>query len=68
VLRLTGLNFGFFSESMRQWGTGTVIYPLLRVKDILASTGIVCVTTILAAIYPAFKAALIKPLDALHYQ
>ena len=36
-------------------------------KDIVSAAFIVFVTTFIAALYPALKAALIKPLDALNY-
>ncbi len=36
-------------------------------KDVIITTMVVELTTIIAAIYPAVKAARIKPLDALHY-
>jgi len=67
LLAYTGLDFSFYMESARSLGTGAVIYPKLKTMDILVSTAIVLVTTIIAALYPATKAARIKPLDALHY-
>ncbi len=67
VLSVTGIDFSFYSETMRSWGTGSVIYPAIKVLDILAATGIVLLTTIIAALYPAQKAARIKPLEALNY-
>jgi len=67
VLSVTGIDFSFYAESMRVWGTGTIIYPSLKPMDILASIMIVLATTLIAAVYPAAKAARIKPLDALHY-
>ena len=67
LLGTTGIDFGFYAESMRMWGTGTVIYPSLKTMDFVVSALIVFANTIIAAIYPALKAARIKPLDALHY-
>jgi ABC-type lipoprotein release transport system permease subunit len=54
-------------ESMRTWGTGSIIYPSIKTMDIAVATAIVLFTTIVAALYPAVKAARIKPLTALHY-
>lgn len=67
TLGVTGLDLSIFSESMRIWGTGSVIYPLIMFKDIAASVVIVFLTAFIAALYPAYKAARIKPLEALNY-
>lgn len=67
ILSRTGINLSFYTESMRLWGTGSIIYPAIKGMDIVAATAIVIATTIIAALYPAFKAARIKPLDALNY-
>jgi len=67
ILAIKGIDFSLFMEAMRQWGAGSVIYPLIYVKDIIISIVVVEFTTLLAAMYPALKAARIKPLEALHY-
>ena len=67
LLSLNGIDFSFFMESVRVWGTGQIIYPALKPMDIIACGVIVLTTTVIAALYPAIKAARIKPLDALHY-
>ncbi|HPA15007.1 MAG TPA: ABC transporter permease [Desulfobacterales bacterium] len=66
-LSIVGIDLSFYMDSVRTWGTGHVIYPTLKPMDILASTLIVLVTTVFASLYPAVKAARIKPLEALHY-
>lgn len=67
VFAWTGIDLTIFSESMRIWGTGSVIYPLLMVKDIISSTVIVFITAVIASVYPALKAARIKPMEALNF-
>jgi putative ABC transport system permease protein len=67
ILSKVGLDFSFFIESMRMWGTGSIIYPAIKPMDVIAATLIVMATTIVAALYPAIKAARIKPLEALNY-
>jgi len=67
VLGHTGMDFSFALESMRKWGTGNIIYPVLATRDIVSAAFIVFFTTFVAALYPALKAARIKPLDALNY-
>ncbi len=67
LLGARGIDFSFFNESMRLWGTGSVIYPVIKGMDIVAAGGIVLATTAIAALYPALKAARIRPLEALHF-
>ncbi|MCP4112507.1 MAG: ABC transporter permease [Desulfobacteraceae bacterium] len=67
LLSITGIDFSFFMDSVRSLGMGHIIYPALKSMDIIVCTFIVFTTTIIAAVYPAVKAAMIKPLDALHY-
>ncbi len=67
LLSINGIDFSFYMESMRIWGSGSVIYPRIRLYDISMAAMVVFTTTLTAALYPAVKAARIKPLDALHY-
>jgi ABC-type lipoprotein release transport system permease subunit len=67
ILGVTGLDFSFAMEAMRKWKIGTTIYPTLLTKDIVAAIAVVLVTTVTASLYPAVKAARIKPLEALHF-
>ena len=67
ILSYTGINLSFYTESMRMWGTGSIIYPQIRVMDVFNAVVIVFFTTFIAAVYPAVKAARIKPLEALHF-
>ncbi len=67
ILGHTGIDFSFALTTMRKWGTGSVIYPVIGPRDIIVATEIVFITTFVAALYPALKAARIKPLDALNY-
>jgi ABC-type lipoprotein release transport system permease subunit len=67
ILSFTGIDFSIFMEAMRQWGAGSIVYPFVYLKDFIVTVLVVEFTTVIAAIYPAVKAARIKPLDALHY-
>lgn len=62
-----GIDLTLFSESMRIWGTGSVVYPIIMLKDIISSTVIVFITAVIASVYPAVKAARIKPMEALNF-
>ncbi len=67
LLGATGIDFSFATDAMRKWKIGTVVYPIIFMKDIIAATAVVIITTVVASIYPAAKAARIKPLEALHF-
>jgi putative ABC transport system permease protein len=67
ILSYTGIDFSIFMEAMRQWGAGSIVYPFVYLKDFIITILVVEFTTVIAAIYPAVKAARIKPLKALHY-
>jgi putative ABC transport system permease protein len=67
LLGHTGIDMSFAVDSIRKWGTGNIIYPTIKLNDILTASAIVLITTIVAAVYPAVKAARIKPLEALNY-
>ncbi len=67
VLSRTGVDFSYFVATLRTWGTGSILYPTLKSMDIIVAILVVMATTIIAALYPAFKASKIKPLEALNY-
>ena len=67
IFSFVGIDFSIFSESMRLWGSGAIIYPVITVENIVTTVIMLFVTVFIAAIYPAVKAAKIKPLEALHY-
>jgi putative ABC transport system permease protein len=67
LLSIHGIDLGFYMESMRTFGTGSIIYPVVKLIDLVMATAIVLTTTILAALYPAIKAARINPIEALNY-
>jgi ABC-type lipoprotein release transport system permease subunit len=52
---------------MRKWCIGSIIFPVISPHDIASAAEIVFITTFTAALYPALKAARIKPLEALNY-
>ena len=62
-----GVDLAMFAEGLRDVGSGSILHPYLRSKDILLAIAVVIGTAFIAALYPAVKAARIKPLEALHY-
>jgi putative ABC transport system permease protein len=67
ILGYTGIDLSIFVKLFRSLGSGSVLYPNLKAMDIIIAIFIVFFTSIIASLYPATKAAKIKPLDAIHY-
>ncbi len=67
LLAINGINLGAIAEMARSWGTGSILYPVINLRDIIIGTVMVFFTTVIASVYPAIKAARIKPIDALHF-
>jgi len=61
-----GLDFGDYAEAMETMpGLTSTVYPLLRVDHTLLVVALVLVTVLLAALYPAWKAAGLSPVEAI---
>ncbi|HPV41452.1 MAG TPA: ABC transporter permease [Spirochaetota bacterium] len=67
ILSRVGINFSFHFEAVRAFGSGAVIYPIMRWTDVAAGAVIVMLTTVTAALYPARKGARIEPLEAITF-
>lgn len=67
LLSHTGMDLYFLSDTARNVGFETVIFPYTKALDIIAASAIVLVTTVAAAIFPARKAARINPIEALTF-
>jgi putative ABC transport system permease protein len=67
VLSQTGVDLSAYGKNLRNWGTGSTIYPFLKTKDIVSSSIIVIVIALISSLYPGLKAARINPLEALHF-
>ncbi len=67
IMSVNGLDLSMFADSMRVYGSGSILYPYLKTMDIVISFMIILITAVTAALYPAVKAARIKPLEALNF-
>ncbi len=67
ILSYTGIDMSLFADAKRVMGTGNIIYPYIKATDIINSFIIIFFTGVTAALFPARKAAKIKPLDALNF-
>lgn len=62
-----GLNLAAYSKGLSIVNVGDIIYMSVTPAQIMNCLGLTLMVVILAALYPAFTAARIKPLDALKF-
>jgi ABC-type lipoprotein release transport system permease subunit len=63
----SGINFGWFSEGLRAWGIGAIIYPVVDPLGILEGLLVIEIVAICAAIFPAIRAMRLLPIDAMRH-
>ncbi len=63
----TGIDLSKFSHALEAYYTGSVIYPKIVVGYITLWVLIVLLTSIIASLYPAYKASRLKPVEALRF-
>ncbi|MCF8238646.1 MAG: FtsX-like permease family protein [Saprospiraceae bacterium] len=61
----TGIDLSIFSEGMREFGMSEIVYPDPVTSIYFQVAGAVFLTAFLGAIYPAWKAIRLKPVEAL---
>jgi ABC-type lipoprotein release transport system permease subunit len=61
----TGINVGAFAEGFEMYGMGTVIYPELEPEYYLNIGILIFVVTLLASVYPSYKALKLNPVQAI---
>ena len=68
LANINGLDLAFFAEGFEAFGAiTTIVYAKLTLNGFIFALVVVITTTVLVAIYPAIKAARIKPLEAIRY-
>ena len=69
ILNYSGVNLSLFSDALSGWGfSSDVVYPLLETKVYVMITVLVILTAIVTSIYPAIKALMLKPNEAISKQ
>ena len=59
-----GIDLSAFSEGLRSWGIGTIIYPRLILDDLVAPVALAATTALVAGLWPAIRAARMPPARA----
>nr|WP_321408259.1 FtsX-like permease family protein [uncultured Carboxylicivirga sp.] len=61
----SGIDISIVSEGFGAMGYDSMVYPVLRIKNVIDVVVMVFITGMLAALYPAYKALKLKPAEAI---
>ena len=61
----SGVDLSMVGEGLELAGMGTILYPDLRLVDMLMSTAVVMILGLLASLLPAWRASRLNPIQAL---
>lgn len=61
-----GIDISVVAEGMEMMGTSTVLYPALKLDDMVMANGIVIVLGLITSLLPAWRAANYDPVEALN--
>jgi ABC-type lipoprotein release transport system permease subunit len=63
-LAINGVNFGMFAEGIAELGWDHIVYPVLTTAEYISILVLVAGVSFMSAVYPAYKAIRIHPLEA----
>ncbi len=66
-ISISGINFSIFSDALKSFGIGAVIYPVLSVSNTIMLTIIIPFIAVIGALYPAYRAIKLEPIKAIYY-
>ena len=67
VLGRVGLDVSSFAQGLSRVGVGAIVYPRLEARDLLSPLLLAVGTALVAAIWPAWKAARLRPAEAVRH-
>ena len=66
-LSYTGINLGLFSEGLESFGVGAMIYPTISIETTMETVLLMPLVAIIAALYPAYRATKLEPIESINY-
>ena len=60
-----GLDLSVVSEGMEMMGVSSVLYPALKLKDLVIANTVVILLGILTSLLPAWRASQYRPVEAI---
>ncbi|MBL7128917.1 MAG: ABC transporter permease [Ignavibacteria bacterium] len=66
-LSYIGIDLSLFAESLKSFGSGAIIYPVIVPENLIGVLIIIPFISIVGAIYPAYKAIKLEPVSAIRY-
>jgi ABC-type lipoprotein release transport system permease subunit len=60
-----GIDISSVAEGMEMMGVSSVLYPALKLKDLLMANTVVIVLGILTSLMPAWRASQYRPVEAI---
>jgi ABC-type lipoprotein release transport system permease subunit len=60
-----GIDLSVYSSALEGYGIGSTIYLKAGIEDVVIPVGVALITAVVAAIWPALKAARLRPAEAL---
>jgi ABC-type lipoprotein release transport system permease subunit len=66
-LSFIGIDLSLFAESLKSFGSGAIIYPVIVPENLVGVLIIIPFISIVGAIYPAYKAIKLEPVSAIRY-
>jgi ABC-type antimicrobial peptide transport system permease subunit len=61
-----GIDISIVAEGMEMMGTSSMLYPALKLQDVILANAVVLVLGIITSVLPAWRASRYDPIEALN--